>query len=60
MAQSVRYLTLDFGLGYNLRVRRSSPSMGSVLGVEPAYDSLLSLLLPLPHHANMHTHALFL
>ena len=40
MAQSVERLTLDFGLGHDPRVVGSSPAFGSVLGVEPAWDSL--------------------
>ena len=49
MAQLVEHLTLDFGSGHYLRVVRSSPELGSVLSVEPAWDSLsLSLSLPLP------------
>ena len=36
MAQSVKQLTLDFGSGHDLRVVRSSPMSGSVLGAEPA------------------------
>ena len=36
MAQSVEYLTLDFGSGHDLRVVRSSPASGSALGMEPA------------------------
>jgi len=36
----VKHLTLDFGLGHDLRVMRSSPLSGSLLGVEPAWDSL--------------------
>ena len=47
-AQSVKCLTLDIGLGHDLVVLGSSPMWGSVLRVEPAWDSL-SLLLPLLH-----------
>ena len=36
MAQSVKYLTFDFGSGHDLRVVSSSPVLGSMLGVEPA------------------------
>ena len=36
---------LDFSLGHDLRVARSSPTSGSVLGMETALDSL-PLLLP--------------
>ena len=46
MAQSIKHPTLDFGSGSDLRVVRPSPTLGSVLGVEPVYDSLsLSLSL---------------
>ena len=37
MAQSFKYLTVDFSLGHDLRVRRSRPVLGSVLGGESAY-----------------------
>ena len=36
VAQSVNRLTLDFGSGHDLKVGRSSPSLGSMLSVEPA------------------------
>ena len=36
MAQSVKYLTLDFNSVYDLRVVRLSPVLHSTLGVEPA------------------------
>ena len=36
VAQSVKHLTLDFGSGHDLRVVRSSPASGSMLGIEPA------------------------
>ena len=49
MAQSFKHLILDFGSGHDLRVVRLSPASGSVLGVEPAWDSLSpSSFLP-PH-----------
>jgi len=48
VAQLVECPTLDFGPSHDLRVVRSSPIWGSVLGLEPNQDSLsLSLLLPL-------------
>ena len=31
---------LDFGLGHDLSIVRSSPALESVLGMEPAWDSL--------------------
>ena len=46
MGQSVGCLTLDFGLGHDLKVVRSSPEMDSRLGVEPARGSLSLLLCP--------------
>ena len=50
-AQSVERLTLDFSSGRDPRVVGSSPTSGSALSVEPAWDSL-SLPLPLsPAHA---------
>ena len=50
VAQSVKHLTLDLSSGHDLRVVRSSPGLGSVLSMEPAYDSLpLSAPLPLMH-----------
>ena len=46
MAQSVECLTLDFGLGRDLRVVKLSPVLGSTLSGESARDSLsLSLSL---------------
>ena len=39
-AQSVKCLTLDIGLGHDLVVLGLSPMWGSVLRVEPAWDSL--------------------
>ena len=37
MAQLVEQLTLDFSSGLDLRVISSSPTLGSMLGVEPIY-----------------------
>ena len=45
--QSVKHPTLDFSLGHDLRVMRSSPTSGSTLGMEPAQDSS-SPYTPLP------------
>ena len=39
VAQLIECLTLDFGSGHDPRVIRSSPASGSVLSVEPAWDS---------------------
>ena len=36
VAQSVKYLTLDFGLGHDLRVVRSSSALGSSLNRDSA------------------------
>ena len=36
MAQSVERPTLDFGSGHDLRVVGLSPTLGSVLSMEPA------------------------
>ena len=35
VAQSVKHLTLDFNSGHDLRVLKSSPALGSMLGMEP-------------------------
>ena len=35
VTQWVKYLTLDFGSGHDLRVVRSSPTLGYALGMEP-------------------------
>ena len=49
MAQLVKRLTLGFSSGHDLRVVRSSPTLGSVLSEVSAWDSLpLPLPLPLP------------
>ena len=40
VAQLVKCLTPDFGSSNDLRVMRSSPALGSALGMEPAQDSL--------------------
>ena len=48
VAQSIKHL--DFSLGHDLIVTGSSPTLGSSLSVEPAWDSLsLSFSLLLPH-----------
>ena len=48
MAQSVKHPTLDFISGHDLRVLTSSPTSGSVLGEEPAWDSLSPSSHPQP------------
>lgn len=40
VAQLVKFPTLDFGSGHDLKVLRSSPVSGSALGGESARDSL--------------------
>ena len=55
MAQLVKHPTLDFGRGHDLTVMRSSPTLGSMLGMELLWILSLSLLLPLPC-----SHVLFL
>ena len=40
MTQSVECLTLNLGSGHDPRIVGLSPMLGSVLGVEPAWDSL--------------------
>ena len=42
MAHSVKGPTLDFGSAHGLGVVRSSPTLGSVLSLESAADSLSS------------------
>ena len=39
VAQSVKHLTLDFNSGHDLGVVGSSPMLGSMLGMAPAWDS---------------------
>ena len=43
VAQSVKYLTLNFGSGHDLMVVRSSPALDSMLGMKLAWDPLSSL-----------------
>ena len=50
MAQSVKHQILDFVSGHDLTVVRLNPETGSVLGMEPASDSLSPLSSPLPAH----------
>lgn len=40
VAQLVEHPTFGFGLGHDLRVLRSSSTLGSVLGTESAWESL--------------------
>ena len=47
MIQSVKHRTLDFSLGHDLRVMRSSPKLGSALSGESV--EILSLPLPSPN-----------
>ena len=48
VAQSIECPTLDFGSGYDLMVVGSSPALGSVLGMEPAWDYLSPSLSATP------------
>ena len=49
VAQLVKHQTFNFNSGYDLRVMRLSPSSGSMLGTEPAWDSLLPSPSVPPH-----------
>ena len=40
MAQSVKRLALDLGLGHDPRVMGLNPELASLQGMEPAWDSL--------------------
>ena len=64
VAQLVKCPNLDFGSGYDPRVVRLSPALGSALSMKPAWDSLslsLSLSLSAPHSPMcMHTHKPYL
>ena len=48
MTQSVKWPTLDFSTGHDLRVLGLSPTSGSTVSRESAGDSLSPLPLPLP------------
>ena len=50
MVQSVEHQTLDFGSRLDLRTVGSSPTMGTMLSLEPAWHSfsLLPFLCPSP------------
>ena len=50
----------DFGSGHNLAVVRSSPASGSVLSMEPAWDSHSPALFAPPLFSHGQVHALFL
>ena len=50
MAQFIEHPTLDFGSGHDLRVVRLNLLLGSMLSMEPAWDSLSpSLCAPYLH-----------
>ena len=51
VAQLVKHLTLDFGLGHDLTVRRFKPPTGSVLTAQNLLGSLSLLSLSLPPHS---------
>ena len=44
VTQSVEFLTLDFGSGRDPGMVELSPASGSILSIEPAWDSLFPLL----------------
>ena len=46
MAQLVEHLTVGFGLGHDLRVGGSRPTVGSTISGESAGDSLSLSLTP--------------
>ena len=49
MSQSVKHLTLDFGLGHDLMVHETEPHVRLCAdSMEPAWDSLTPSLCP-PH-----------
>ena len=57
MAQSVKWLTLDFGSGHDLTVHEFETPIGlTAVRAEPASDPPSSLSLPLrPTYVHMHT-----
>ena len=56
VAQLVKYPTLDFSWGPDLRVMRLSPTLGSRQGVEHAWDSFS----PSPSLPHLHSQSLSL
>ena len=60
MAQLVKGATVDIGSGCDLAVMRSSPVLGSVLSVEPAWDSLSPSLYSSPTCVCAHARTPFL
>ena len=46
MAQSVKHLTLDFSSEHNLKVVRSSPTLGPMLGTQDSLSPSASPLSP--------------
>ena len=52
MVQSVKHLTLDFGLGHDLMVHELEPHIGLCVDrAEPAWDSLSFSSPPLLFHS---------
>ena len=57
MAQLVKYLTLDFGLGHNLMVCETEPFIGLCAdSMEPDWDSLSPSFFLLPLHLKINKH----
>ena len=56
----VGHLALDYGSGNDLMVMGSSPTLGSVLGMEPAWDFLSPSPSASPQHACVCTYTLSL
>ena len=52
VARSIEHQTLDFSSGHDPRVMESSPVSGSLLSMEPAWDSL-SPSAPLSHSRSL-------
>lgn len=53
-------LILDLSSGHDLRVLRRSPMLGSILGMEPAWDSLAPSpppLFPTPEHTQAYSYS---
>ena len=57
LGSSVEHLTLDFGSGHDLGVMGLSPVLGSMLSMEPAWDSLPLSLCPFSPLPPAHTHS---
>ena len=55
VVQLVKWPTLDFILGHDIRVRSSSFALGSALDMEPAWDSLFPSPSASSPHACSHS-----